>query len=321
MVKFKFFILFLFVFALNINLSAQEKSVKAFTDSTRYYVGDYIYLHLEVKHDKTTKINIPNIKDSLENIEILASDKKSQELENNLVLDNFTYTLAKYDSGSFNLPKLKIDFIDNKNNINSLYTNKLVIDVTTLEVKEKEEIRDVKEPLKIPVDWIFVLMVVLIIIIILIIAYYIYRYYLRKQQLKQGLIPEVKIPPYEIALTKLRELEDKKLWQKGEIKEYHTEITFIVRNYFEQQFKFNALEMTSAEIISFLKQSGFNSEIYATLDNFFANADMVKFAKFHPMWEINEKMLKESYFIIEKSRDSLSYKEEKEVIDGEVGNV
>ena len=45
-----------------------------------------------------------------------------------------------------------------------------------------------------------------------------------------------KIPLHKLALQKLDQLAREELWQKGFIKDYHSRITDIIREYFEKQF-------------------------------------------------------------------------------------
>jgi hypothetical protein len=82
------------------------------------------------------------------------------------------------------------------------------------------------------------------------------------------------------------------------VKEYHTEITGIVRKYFEHRFNFNALEMTSAEIMGVISYLEDSKPITETADNFFRNADLVKFAKFEPLPEVNEEMMSQAFEIV-----------------------
>ncbi len=303
MVKIKYFLFFVLII-LSVQIKAQEVNLKAFTDATKYSIGDYIKYTIQINHNKKIKVNTPNVKDSLSTIEMLGFIHTSKELENEQLEDKFVYTLAKYDSGTAIIPAIKVELLDKNNQVSTLYTNKLVVEVKTLDVDQQKEIMDVKAPLKIQLDWLFILAVILISALLLTGGYYGYKYYQRKKLIKQGLIEVIVLPPYEIALNSLKELEDKKLWQKGQVKDYHTELTFIIRKYFEEQFKFNALEMTSAEIINYLNSVSFNNLVIQTVNNFFSNADMVKFAKFQPLPTINETMLKEAYLIVNESKQN-----------------
>jgi hypothetical protein len=164
----------------------------------------------------------------------------------------------------------------------------------------EEEIKDVKEPITIPLDWKLIALWILVIIILGILGSYIYQRYFKKKKVESSL-PVIYIPPYEKALNSLNELEQKRLWQKGAIKEYHTSITEIIRRYFEEQFFLPALELPSSEVMQHLRKKKDAQNILEITENFFNNADLVKFAKYQPMNVVNEKMMKQAIDIIKKT--------------------
>ncbi|MBK6392102.1 MAG: hypothetical protein IPF70_16270 [Saprospiraceae bacterium] len=45
----------------------------------------------------------------------------------------------------------------------------------------------------------------------------------------------VVIPPHKCLCKKLYALKESKLWGKGEVKEYHVQLTFILREYLEHR--------------------------------------------------------------------------------------
>ena len=78
---------------------------------------------------------------------------------------------------------------------------------------------------------------------------------------------------------------DKKL-QVGRLKDYYTDLTDAVRNYIKNRFGFNALEMTSSEIINRLMEVTDKANDISGLKVLFQTADLVKFAKHNP--DVNE---------------------------------
>ena len=60
---------------------------------------------------------------------------------------------------------------------------------------------------------------------------------------------EPKLPPHQLAMKEIERIKTEKIWQKGQPKEYYTELTDALRTYIKNRFGFNALEMTSSEII------------------------------------------------------------------------
>lgn len=85
-------------------------------------------------------------------------------------------------------------------------------------------------------------------------------------------------PPYEEAVASLGELNDKKLWQKGEQKEYFSVLTNILRRYISRRFDFHAEEMTSAEIIAGIKNHELLKPYLEQFEAVLAVADFAKFA-------------------------------------------
>ena len=85
-----------------------------------------------------------------------------------------------------------------------------------------------------------------------------------------------RIPPHQRALSSIDEI-------KGKVavvdeKTYYTRLTDTLRRYMEERFGFNAMEMTSAEIIDRLKEDNDREKIQE-LTMLFETADLVKFAK------------------------------------------
>lgn len=81
----------------------------------------------------------------------------------------------------------------------------------------------------------------------------------------------------------LRELEQQGLWQKGQVKEYYTQLTDILRNYIEQRFRTPAMELTTDEL---LYSARAHKEMHAQLPlltNILQTADLAKFAKAQPL--------------------------------------
>ena len=118
----------------------------------------------------------------------------------------------------------------------------------------------------------------------------------RIQKMEEAVI--ISAPPHETALRKLRELKEKELWQKGQIKEYQSELTFIIREYLQDRFTMNALEMTTSEILREVPEFVDTEK----LGNILQIADLVKFAKAVPGEEIHEKFMQMAFELVEETK-------------------
>ena len=127
--------------------------------------------------------------------------------------------------------------------------------------------------------------------------------------------------PYERASDDLEALREKRLWQAGKVKEYHTELTDIVRRFIEEATGIRATEMTSDECVNTLMCKCVSADATTLLHNLFTTADLVKFAKSEPLPHEHEASLREAVDFIGQLWEQVKPKETegKETEDKEKG--
>jgi hypothetical protein len=301
MVKtFKIFpVLFLLIVA---EYSAQPVSVLASVDSSDFLIGDYITYSLEVITDKNIEIISPFIRDSLKEVEIIKElDPASAEFEDGKTI-TYIYTISYYDSGTVTIPSIAVQYsTQDSDEMKVVLSNPVTFNVHTIPVEQQAEIKDVKEPLTIPLDLKFILLIAFIFLVLTALAVYFYIRYRKKKSLLPVKKKVIKIPAHAKAFAALDMLESEQLWQKGQVKEYHSKITGIIRNYFEERFNLPALELTTAEQLHQLKSVSSAEKILEETEQFLINADLVKFAKFIPMASVNEEMMMQAKDIVNKT--------------------
>ena len=86
-------------------------------------------------------------------------------------------------------------------------------------------------------------------------------------------------------MTEIERIKSERKWAEEDSKEYYTLLTDTLRNYIRDRYGFNAMEMTSSEIIDRLVSEN-NEEALDELREIFRTADLVKFAKWSTL--INE---------------------------------
>jgi hypothetical protein len=120
-------------------------------------------------------------------------------------------------------------------------------------------------------------------------------------------------------LQKLDKIRDEKLWQRGRDKEYHTEVTDVLREYIQGNTGIDAPDMTSYELLGALDNLRHeNKTAFQTLNKILQLADLVKFAKWRPLPDENEQSLKDAYFFVnetktEETQISAEIKDEKTI--------
>ncbi len=144
-----------------------------------------------------------------------------------------------------------------------------------------EDLRDIKQPVEWPTNYvlIFSFLFLIIIIIVILIVLYVRRRILRKI----NSVIVVRNPPWVLALDELDALKRKNLPSLGKIKEFYSFLSDIVRHYIEERFSIRAPEMTTPEFLRHLKNSQvLDDKQREALEIFLYSCDMVKFAKYGP---------------------------------------
>jgi len=300
MVRF-YFIISVFAFALS-SVFAQEIRVSASTDTTDYLIGDQITYNLLIKTSKNVFIINPFFRDSLKNIDLISiSNPDIKEDENGKTI-NYYCTLTRLDSATVTIPAIKIEYrTQNDTTLKSALSNPVTINIHRMNVSMQEDIKDIKPPVR-PFDFTFLIYVFIALTIISLIVYYvIYKKYWKQEKKVEVTKKEEKLLSHQIALKKLLQLESEKLWQNGFVKEYHTRITEIIREYFEKQFELPLLELTTTDSLKMLSKHSQGIKVLDITSEFLSNADLVKFAKYIPIEIINFEMMNQAKEIVKKT--------------------
>ncbi|MBS4028061.1 MAG: hypothetical protein KGZ58_05415 [Ignavibacteriales bacterium] len=309
------FFLFLFSFCISYT---QQVSVSAKPDTTSILIGDHLNVNIEMKAPNDVVWVIPLFGDSLNGFEILKQEKGEKTEDGENVVQHLKLVVSRYDSGKFVFPPLGFFYHTTSDTLKRVAESRaFFINVNTLEVDVQNGIRDIKPPLSVPWEFWEIMMYVGIVVVILAAMYLAWRYY-EKKKLKQPMFvfEEVKRPPHEVALEALRSLEGEKLYQRGFIKQFHSEVTEIIRRYIEGRYAIQAIDMTSDEILSAMRRKkSVDKETMKPLENFFSLADWVKFAKYTPSEKENEEMLPVAIAFVERTMKIAEEVEEREKVE------
>ena len=286
----KAFFLFLL---LSSTVLAQEVRLTAKTEADTFRLGSWIDVHVEGRFDAPVDTIAPVVKDSVGLLEVVTVERHAAE-------SKWLIRLTTTDSGKIFLPPIEFDYkVKGDTSKHKAYTNSLLLNITGVAIDPKGEIKDIKPPLSAP--WLFedILPYLVALIVVGALAGGIY-YYWRKKKQKQDLLAHIKviIPPHREALTALRALEEKKLWQQGMVKQYYSEATEIIRHFFERRWNIIALELTTDEILMQMKHIPDALNVWKEMESFFITADLVKFAKYEPSPAEHENEMRSAYEIV-----------------------
>jgi hypothetical protein len=292
---------------------SQYVEILAELDTNLITIGDQFNLRLQVSQPSGMDVVFPDIMDTLTSeIEVLQQFETDTTWSGNDQIElKKRYLLTCFDSGLYEIPPLpfRLSF---DNWIDTVFSNSMYLLVYTVPLDST--IRDIKQPIDVPVSLAEVLPYILIGAGILALAYGII-YILRKRKRKEPVFAFTKPrdPPHVIALRELDELRKAKLWQKNEYKVYYTRLTEIIRRYIERRFGIPAMEQTTFDILRSWKEEGYeDQELIDILKQLLNLADLVKFAKEKPLPTDNEINMDNAYVFVRKTRPVVMIPEEAE---------
>jgi hypothetical protein len=255
-------------------------------DSSSIMIGDQVVLELGITVPENFAVSFPFFRDTLiTQVEILNKEPlDTTEVDEGLLIRQL-YTVTSFDSGYYQLPDFEFMFHHKEDTV--LYrttANTQFLMVNTPVVDTSQAFKAIKGPVKVPytfaeiLPWALLGVAVIALVVFLI-------WYIRKRRNQEPVFvkkPKPKLPPGVLAIQKLEELRLAKIWQQGKLKEYYTELTDITREYFEGRYLFDAMEMTSDEILETLASKNVNKEALQKMKAVLQMADLAKFAKAHP---------------------------------------
>lgn len=292
-------------------LMAQEQyqdyfQVKAIPDTTQIRIGEAVKISVTAKvmiyalKGAQIKVVFPNLPDSLNHLEIVErTPLDTTGSDANQKIWKQTITLTSFDSGRWELPPMKFEvFSVTDGSYDSVFTDPIFIDVNTVAVDTTKAFKPIK-PLR-SVAWNILdywpYLLAALVLAVLIVFYFVF-WRKRKPQAPPA-PPKPSKPPYQLAMEQLEQLGKDKPWNT-DVKSYYTQLTDILRQYFEQQFHIAALEQTSAELLQNIKPVTILNQQRDKLQAILVVADLAKFAKMQPSPQEHEDCLQKAIAIVE----------------------
>lgn len=269
-------LLFLLIFSVAVGFS---QTVGTTVSKNEIKIGEQIQLTLKTKVNEKDLVVFPDL-DSIGKLEVVESFPPEKTKKANQIEWIKKYNLTQFDAGKYKIPSLEV--VVNKKKINSESIEISVIDVAVDTTKQK--MHDIKEDEVIQLEQAQqtpdltdkeVLLGGFIAFIIAGIFYLILR--VKHRNKKKS---ETYISPYNRAFLRFSEVNN-----QSDSKEYYSNLTQIIKSYFEKTLEFSALESTTEQFIFKLKnavtekQFEISETTISQIEKLFTKADLVKFAK------------------------------------------
>ena len=280
--------------------------VSAAIDSTTLFIGDQTDLHLRATCEVGEQVQLPVLSEELiPGIEIV--DKTiidTAMLNDGRVQYNQYVTLTSFEDSLFYIAPLPFVSGDD-----TVWSESLTLNVVQPFEMDSTDmaITDIKGIYKAPIWWWGILRWVLLALAIAGIGvggYYLITYLQsRARKSEDEVLPAEPLrPAEEVALEKLYAIREQKIWQTGQVKEYHTQLTDVVREYIARRFDVSSVEQTSDETLRAMRGLlSDKKELYESLREMLTLADLVKFAKWTATPDENEKSLRSAYTFVKET--------------------
>nr|WP_241485252.1 BatD family protein [Psychroserpens damuponensis] len=256
-------------------------------DTTKIRIGEQITFKVNVEADTTDLVMFPEGQ-TFAPLEMIESYKVDTTKTSSKFQFIKKYALTQFDSGSYTIPKQKIIIGDQ-----TFFTDSLRVEVQTIPVDTtKQKLFDIKPMIQVDKAtskwWLYTLIGFLALAVI---GFVLYWLIWRKKPLSE----EEKIaqlPPYDRAKLALKKLDESDYLQKSELKDYYSELTFIIRKYLDEKVYDRALESTTDELVDRLNilkdgnQIELSNDDIKNIETILKRADLVKFAKSAPNIEL-----------------------------------
>ena len=271
-------------FAVGRPASAQEARIAMTVDTTLIHVGDPVTVRLAVDHPEGWTVEWPD-SFAVAPFEVLSAEFSPPVTvtDGGGLRSTATLVVTSFELGDLEIPSIAVPVTAPDGTVQTIVTNSFRIGVETIGLDESGDLRDIKGPLSLPRTWWRVLPWVLLALALAGgVAYYLHR---RGRAAPASAPPVPRAPPrpyHELALEALRALEKSSLLERGQIKEYHVQISEIVRRYIEGQLEVPALELTTQEVAGGMQRAALGDRVTGAFRTFLERCDLVKFAKLRP---------------------------------------
>lgn len=255
-------------------------------DSTTIKIGEQITYHIQVETDSTNLVVFPEGQtfSPLEMIESYDIDTIKNKDKFNLIKK---YGLTQFDSGAYTIPRQKIIIGDK-----TFFTDSLKVEVNNVVIDSTKGLYDIKPIIAVEKPgsnwWKYLLIILLIIGVI---GFFMYWFIWRRKPLTEAEQIAL-LPPYDRAKLALKKLDESHYLEHENLKDYYSDLTFIIRKYLDEKVYDRALESTTDELIKRLNllkdgnQVDISKEDIKNLESILKRADLVKFAKSNPDIEL-----------------------------------
>jgi hypothetical protein len=247
-------------------------------------IGSYIRYEMEVVAPTGTEVVVAQPSERIGDLDIVdfGSEPPAQAGDGNVTFRRW-WKLVAWSTGTHEIESPTVSYRQTGGELATVAPLTVRVDVESVlgdADLEKADIRDIKPPKPIPVDWRPYYALAGAIALLALLACVVKLLLSRR---RRGATAPPPMPAHVIALAALDALRARRLPEEGAFKEYYSALTDIVRGYLEGRYRVRAPEMTTEEFLIASSRDGRLSVGHRRLlGEFLSESDLVKFARHLP---------------------------------------
>jgi hypothetical protein len=287
--------LLLIILSVGTLVASAQVTVEAAIDSIEMLVGEQVHVTLTATMKEGSKVEFPVFKPMqqlIPGVEVLKSTELGTKGKDGGFVDRqVVYTLTSFDDTLYYLPPFVVKVDGKPYESKNLALKVVGIEVDTTRVDQFFGPKDVQDNPFLWSDWSLLFWLSVLMLVLMAVGYYLYMRLRDNKPIITHIRIVKRLLPHQKAMKEIEQIKADKMQNSENPKEYYTKLTDTLRKYIEDRYGFNAMEMTSSEIIERLEKALTDdtkdaATMKAELRQLFTTADLVKFAKYSTM--INE---------------------------------
>jgi len=267
-------------------------------------LGDSVDLTITVIRPSADTVRVPASK-PLDPWEILSRDTRTRKLEDGRIEETFTLSLICFVTGENSIPSLDLHVHKGDGTAGIVKTPPQIVTVKSVlsDARPDAGPRGLHGPVKVvheDLTLLYALGIIAGIVIVVLLTLLIRRLWAsRRNETPAPAVPAR--PPEEVALERLDRLAREDLPSRGMMMEYHVRLADTVREYLGGRYGFDALEMTTYEIMSNLRRKRVEGSTRNLVRTIIDECDLVKFAKYTPSVQTARSLLDSAYRLVRET--------------------
>ena len=279
--------------------------VEQTVDSVGILIGEQAHLRLEVTMPKGARLEWPTLQPNqyvTPGVEgVAVADGKTVETGKEQQKACRVYTITSFDESLYALPALPVKVNGKTYRGGTSALKVITVDVDTLHPNQYYPPKDVQDNPFLWSEWRPFLWLSVLTLALALLVFYLFVRLRENKPIITKLRIVRHVPAHQRALSAIEKIKAERMQQSEDQKAYYTQLTDTLRKYIQERFGFNAMEMTSSEIIGRLQENG-DKKMLDELRELFTTADLVKFAKYSTLINENDLNLVNAVNFIDETK-------------------